>query len=330
VEDYYRKHKDTAAVSNRPQKLPYFTFVKRKVVEVDGKPTEVLEPDFDTIEAHGEVPTEVDIILMAENPWRAEYQMWSATELKCHGDGMEAMRVVSMGGADPAAAEAKKAGEKYFPLQQCFTNGCPYAGKECKPNGTLTFQLAKSMRIGATAYFTSTGMVTVKQMFSALEILKLATSRYSGGLMGLPVKMVLSSFKANHEGKPTIQPCVGLEMRAEDMAALRLKLEESAWTPKAIEAAHHIETVDVDEVDQSVASSVAAEFYPAEFEEGSEDEAEPVIEAKRKTDEKTSALAEKLRAKAEPVVEAKPVVADAATPEAAHESDKLFGDFGMS
>jgi Recombination directionality factor-like len=291
AEEYYYANRDKAALSDRPQKLPFFTFTKRTVIDVKGKSTEVFEPDFEAIEANGECPKELDVVFMSENPYHGQYQLWSATELKCHGDGLEGMRSVSMGGAQDAGwKQAQDAGLRMFPVKQCWTNGCKYAqeGGGCKPGVTLTFQLANNMRLGATAYFHTTSIRSAQQIFSALETIRQTASKVGSTMVGLPVKMVLTPFKSNHNGQVAMHYGVSLEIRAEDMKALRQRILESAWQasaePKMLVAP--IEPLPVE---------MEAEFY-TDVEEV-EEETAPPIEAAVQTNKKTEELAQKLKDK---------------------------------
>lgn len=299
TEEFYRNNKDKAALSDRPQKLSFFTFVKRSVHEEGGKPVEVFEPDFDAIEAHGDTPKELDIVIMGDNCFHGEYQMWGAAELKCHGDGLNALRVISMGSAKEAGwQEAKDKGEKYFSITQCFTNGCPYAldGKGCKPGATLNFQLANSMRMGATAYFHTTSIRSTYQIFSALETIKTMAERAGASIIGLPLKMVLAPFRSNHNGIAATQYGVSLELRASDMATLRRKLAESNWSPKPLSGAPKMLDA-VEELDNTSAPGIVAEFYEGEVEFEEESVVTDNSQAATATASKTDELAAKLAAK---------------------------------
>jgi hypothetical protein len=88
-------------------------------MQKDGR--EMLEPDFGAIEAHGPTPTEIDVVFLDDNPFAGAYQMWSATELLCTGDGVTARRVFKLAANDAEKAlaeqirEQSKGREKYFP-----------------------------------------------------------------------------------------------------------------------------------------------------------------------------------------------------------------------
>lgn len=299
IEEWYAANKLTFAVSNRPQKIPFFTFTRRTMIETNGKPEEVFEPDFAAIEAHGDTPREIDIVFMGDNPLFGQYQAWSASELKCSGDGLVAQRVVQLGNDKwPGWKESVEAKQKTFPVSECAVSGlCPYAqegGKDklvCKPNATLTFQLANSIRLGATAYFTTTSIRSTQNLFSSLAIIHGIADRAGASIANTPMKLVLAPFRTNHNGIAATQYGVSLELRAEDAQKLRLLLAESAWKaapPRMINA------VD-EEAPQISASAVTAEFYPeAEF----DDEEPTATTAETQTANKTEALAEKLTAPA--------------------------------
>ena len=87
-----------------PAKLPYFTFSRQ-----NGNGSYL--PDWETIEAHGHCPTELEVVLMNDEAFEAQYQMWSASQLLCTGDGITANRVVTLaGGYEKEAAAAAAAG----------------------------------------------------------------------------------------------------------------------------------------------------------------------------------------------------------------------------
>lgn len=313
AEAFYRDNYAKADLVAYPRKLGFFTFT-RPVISDEG---EIFEPDFPAIEAHGTTPTEIDIVFLDDNPFDGAYQMWSTSELKCKGDGINAMRVLSMGSAESKGwQEAKDGGEKYFPIVDgCWIRGCPYAeeteGKPspCKPGGDLRFQLARNIRVGGSAYFHTSGFRSIAQIFSSLERIKTLTG---GRLAGIPLKMVLRPYRTKHNSQPATQYGVGLEFRAEDIESLRRNLIEQAWKfrdlagitappqPRLIESVP-TEPAGADEDDDDLpitAQVMASEFYPEEF----EDADPPLVpatapqanQAKAATDTKTAALTERL------------------------------------
>lgn len=232
AEAMYWHLREKAPAKNFPSKLPYFTFSRQTG---DGS----LVPDFEAIEAHGDTPQEIDIVFLTDQPLEASYAMWSTAELRCKGDGINALRALAgASGAEEKrlAAEAHQArGEKYFPIVDgCATRGCRFTQGEpppCKPSGSLKFQLANNLRVGGTAYFHTTGYRSISQLFSSLYTFRTLTGGGDperGRIAGIPFKMVVRPYQTKHDGKVATQYGVSLEFRAETVAALRTKLIEQA------------------------------------------------------------------------------------------------------
>lgn len=305
AEKVYHEKVKAAPICPYPRKIGYFTFT-REVVQEDGRTQFV--PDFDAIEAHGSCPTEIDVVIVDDTPFRGGYQMWSSTELQCYGDGVNAMRLIKLGTTQdgPAPQEAAKAGERYFPLAGCWTGGCPYAeetekngkvqGSACKPGGDLRFQLACNIRIGGTAYFHTTGRKSIQTIFASLYRIGTLTG---GRLVGIPLKMTLRPFKTNHNGQTGTQFAVGLEFRAPDPATLSKRLMESVFQFHPLPAApvKMIESTDstVEQEMPASAAAIASEFYPEAEDPEWVDEPTPSPAAVA-TDKKTEELATRLRA----------------------------------
>lgn len=304
-----------APMCGYPRKTAYFNFTRPVMAEDGG---EMYVPDFEAIEAHSFVdpnkpgmPTEIDIFFLDNDPFQGEYQNWSAAELKCHGDGVNALRSISMAQTPEEQALARTAkanGQKYFPVTNgCWTCNCPYtkeiAGANgrtqpapCKPSGTLRFQMVRNPRIGGTAFFHSGSFKTIPQIFSALERIKGLTN---GRLACIPLKMVVRSHKTNHNGQAAVQQNVSIEFRAEDMEHLRTMVLEQAWkfenlgmaAPRTLDAAP-------EEVLSDDRAPEAGEF----FVDGEEGEATDVSPAAAATQSATASLGDKLTAvrKSEP------------------------------
>ena len=84
---------EAAAICPYPRKIAYFTFTANTAG--DG----VFLPDWDAIEAHGPTPTQIPVVFTSDNPYGGPgtgYRMYSTTEVKCKGDGVNALRVLSM------------------------------------------------------------------------------------------------------------------------------------------------------------------------------------------------------------------------------------------
>jgi len=293
-----------------PRKISWFTFTRPTA---DGS----FEPDFDAIEAHGPMPSEIDIVFMADDPFAGEYQMWSASELKCHGNGIDAMRVLGLAATDEEkalAAEMKAAGQKMFPIiDGCWTRGCPYQkpevrnGKECpspcKPSGDLRFQLVRNLRVGGTCYFHTTGYRSISQIFSSLYRIKTLTG---GLLVGIPLVMVLRPYKTNHNGQAATQYGVSLEFRADTIEALRKNMIEQALSfrraiaapPAMLPAGSEdmIEDGDEEQPEAVRAAAMAAEFYPeVEDRPAAAAASAPAAKVAAKTEERTAGLRDRMR-----------------------------------
>lgn len=249
AESAFRKAWKLADVVNYPRKIAYFQFT-RPVMGEDG--SEIYVPDFQAIETHsfpqnGRVgtPTEIDVVFLDDEPFSGSYAMWSASELRCQGDGVTALRSVAMYDDEKKVPEdlreawkaAKLAGERTFPIVEgCWTCNCPFSKEQsgkpspCKPSGDLKFQLSRNIRVGGTAFFHTSGYRSIVQIFSAVERIKELTG---GRIAGIPLKMVLRSHVTNHNGQKAVQQNVSLEFRTEDMDSLRKNLIEQAWKFRA-------------------------------------------------------------------------------------------------
>jgi hypothetical protein len=242
------------------------------------------------------MPTEIDVIFLSDDPFETSFAMWSATQLRCRGNGVDAQRLVSFVAEDKsataeekqAAALADAAGSRYVILHNsCWSNGCRFSrpvtsgNKEqpspCKPSGDLKLQLANKIRLGGTAYFHTSGFRSITQVYSALQIFRTLTGRgdwRQGYLSGVPFRMVLRPYLTRHNGQAVKQYGVSLEFRAETVADLKQKLlEQSIQFREAMGTAPRriagpvddLELIDEgDEDEASQAAMIAAEFYPDE------------------------------------------------------------------
>lgn len=226
---YYMASRKGAAQRKYPRKLPYFTFLR---MGMDGDYVH----DFDAIEQHGAFPNELDVVFLTNEPFDYAYQWWTAAELKCQGDGMNATRRLT----EAKTAEEKKLadqaatkGEKYFPIVNgCYTQGCNYCKGDkpvCKPHGRLYFQLVNSPRIGGSCTYDTTGIRSIQQLFSCIQQVKAMTGRGDaeiGTVAGIPLKFVLRPYKTSHNGQPSVQYGVSLEFRAASAVELMRSLHQ--------------------------------------------------------------------------------------------------------
>lgn len=240
----FRKAYEAADLCNYPRKIPYFIFT-RPIIGKDG--AEVYVPDFDATEAYSfanpdrpGAPTEIDIVFLSAEPYSGQFAMWSSSELRCSGNGVDADRSVLMYDDEKKVPEsmreswkaAKAAGQRTFAITEtCWSCDCPFSKEKdgkpspCKPSGDLRFQLLRSPKVGGTAFFHTSGYRSIRQLFSAVESIKELTG---GRIYGIPLKMVLKSHVTNHAGIKAIQNNVTLRPRDEDKAVWN-GLIERAW-----------------------------------------------------------------------------------------------------
>jgi Recombination directionality factor-like len=226
AEAFYAQQRKTAPERNAPRKLPYFTFLR---TDSQGK----FVHDFDTIELHGPVPTEIDIVFLNEQAFDASFQAWSTSKLLCEGNGVDARRNVEWAQSPDeraSAEQARKQNQRFFPIfGSCYTAGCRFAigdKRQCKPHGKLTFQLMNAPTLGGSCQFDTTGFRSIAQLAGSLDQIRLMTGRgnpEAGSVAGIPLKFVLRPYKVQVGEKSSIQYGVSLEFRAkslEEMARL--------------------------------------------------------------------------------------------------------------
>lgn len=309
---FYRDNLKTAPEKKFPAKLAYFTFRR---IGPDG----TLEPDWDAIEAHGSLPTVIDVLLVDDQAFEAQYQMWGGGRLKCKGDGINALRQIDMARTaeeQELAAKAKANGGKWFPIVDgCKLRDCPYGkptqserGEKpalCKPNGSLSFQLLKSLQLGGKAEYRTTGYRSISQLHSSLEELNAIVAFMTAGTrgaQGIPLQLVVMPYNLTYQGKVSKAYSVGLQLRAETLEQLRKKVFSMALAPgeqKALPPAP-TEVPPEQPVTPEEADAIEAEFYPADDDFGDEpDDEEPGAptesqRAANATAEKTAELKAKI------------------------------------
>lgn len=225
----YVQARKTAPERKYPRKVPYFTFLR---MGADGNYVH----DFDAIEQHGPAPSEIEIVFLDNDPLEAAFQMFTAAELKCEGNGLDARRRLALAATPEEkrlAAEAEKNGEKFFPIiGGCYTKGCPYPKEgKCKPHGRLFFQLVNSPRIGGTCTYDTTSFRSIPQLQSGIDQIKTVTGRGNpemGRVAGIPLKLVLRPYKVSHDGKSSTQFGVSIEYRASNAVELARMLIQNA------------------------------------------------------------------------------------------------------
>jgi len=279
----YADLKKSAPERKYPGKLGYFTFQR---VGPDGGFT----PDWDAIEIHGPMPTEVGIVFLDNDPLRQQMEWWTAAECKCSGDGRSAIRRLSEAKGkleQSLASEAKARGEQFFPIVNgCFAYGCPLAKGEkpvCKPHTRLQFQLQNAPAFGSTCTYDSTGFRSAIQLHSSMQQILTVTGRGNpaeGVIAGIPLLLKVLPYKTSHGGQPSTQFGVTLHMRAADAielvrtaitkgqefkalaASARLQIAPAAMQIEAGSEQPEIEGEVLTEAAE--AAAMEAEFYPQE------------------------------------------------------------------
>jgi len=322
---HYDQRLPLAPERNFPQKLSYFTFRRNG-------PEGALEPDWRAIDAHGDLPTVIDIMFTDRQPLEAAYEMWGGGRRKCWGDGHNALRALDLAGNPEEKALAKEAqerGERYFPIVNgCNLHGCPYAkspdgGKKpapCKPHARLSFQLVSDLRLGGKAEFNTTSYRSISQLYSSLEELTRIIQGITGAdsLAGIPIQFCVRPYTTQHNNKPVKAWGVTLEFRAEALAGLRKKLigfaqEMNAQLNAPMPVSRQIAaSADPVEPTPEEAEALEAEFYPSVEDDPGPDEddftegqpATPSQQAGQATAAKMDDLKAKLEAHKPPAPEA--------------------------
>jgi hypothetical protein len=193
---HYQAARQNAHERLYPARLAHFTFLRMG-------PTGYLH-DFDAIEQHGPVPSEIDIVFLANDPFDYRFAYYTKAEMKCEGNGRDARRRITFAQTayeEQLAMAAQEQGERFFALpNSCYTLGCPFGGKECKPHSTLFFQLQGDLRFGGDCTFATTGFRSTGDLYSSLERIKKATGRGradDGRLAGIPLKLVLRPYRTS-------------------------------------------------------------------------------------------------------------------------------------
>jgi len=276
---FYADRRRSVPERKYPSKFPYFTFLR---TGMDGG----FVHDFEAIERHGSMPTEIEIVFLTDTPLEQAMEWWTAAEKKCEGNGIDARRRVDLAKTDEEkklADAARKAGEQYFPIiDGCHMRGCQYSRGDkppCKPHSRLMFQLAYNPTLGGTAVFDTTGWRSGGNMFSCLHQIRSITGRGDadiGTVAGIPLQMVLRPYRTSHNGQPSTQYGISIQLRASDAQSLVRNVIAKAdefrmltGAPMLLEAADELGEVIPETIE---AKAMEAEFYPEVTEDAEYDE----------------------------------------------------------
>jgi hypothetical protein len=128
-------------------------------------------------------------------------------------------------------------------------------------------------------------------LFSSLNEIQSTIERMGYQIAGVPMDLVLSSFRANFQGKgATKQPYVSLEVKARGSTALR-QLLESAWTPTKLEES----PLQLEEAQPLTLDAGAIEISDIDEPEFDDDDPETPPTAASATKQKQDELSQRLR-----------------------------------
>ena len=299
AEGFYRTERPKTSEAPYPRRLPYFTFLR---IGPEGD----FVHDFEAIEQAGPLPVEVPIVFVNNDPLAQAFEMWTAAELKCHGDGRDAERRIAMATAEQKHVADKCAaeGRAFFPiLGGCHAFGCPYSRPDshdktaCKPHSRLSFQLRNTIRLGGTCCYDTTGFRSAAWMFSSLQAFRQITGRGDpdkGTVAGLPIVMKVQPYRTSHAGKPSVQHGVSLEMKAKDVLVLIADMQATSDQYRSMIGAAarqlgapSVEAAPVNQLETFInekaeAKTMEAEYYPeGSYESGYGDDAAPEPEQEK-------------------------------------------------
>ncbi len=255
---------------NHPTKLDHFVFLRKK----KSANRVEWEADPELTQHYGEQCRELHIMLIdddIENVFPSSYAWWTATERKCWGDGVTAIR----------RTPEKPGGQ---PWTTCGS-GCPeLAGGQCKPGGDLRFVLADFPRLGSVCRIHTCSYRSIRQIHSALQEIQTFTG---GRLAGITAKLTVRPEEATYfdrkekRKKTSSIWALSLEVEGDDMQKLIANLTENARlfaeTRKLLGSGGKV--LEVVEDEQEQAPELTAEFYPAQTNGSSTTEATDAIPA---------------------------------------------------
>ncbi len=165
-----------------------------------------------------------------EQIFATSYAWWGSSERKCHGDGVQAERVLS-------EIKDKKLLEEYkdkrsAPWTPCGDDGCPELKKKlCKPHGQLRFMIPEQRVVGAVSVFNTTSYESIRRIFSGLTGIANITR---GRLAGLKLRLVLKPGQTRYqdsEGKVKTSNAffAHVEFRASDHEKMLQEMLEQSY-----------------------------------------------------------------------------------------------------
>lgn len=268
--------------NDRPRKLDHFVF-KRKTLR--GQDV-VWEPALDIAQAHGEMPTELAVIFLNDEPrevFRTQYALWTQTACKCHGDlvliadaggtryEMQATRRTAWhpeGEPWPGNYKYKSGPNKGQPIEPCG-DGCPDLERgDCRPSGDLYFMLEKFPRLGAVCRLHTSSYRSIRNVSNGLMQIR----RLNGGrLAGIKAVLKATPERVSYRDRSGINQTsvvyiLSLEVGGRDLLSLLAGMDETSRLFQqgcsSGRAGTQYTQYIVREADAERAPEIAGEFYP--------------------------------------------------------------------
>lgn len=171
-----------------PSKVDYILFKRYDPATGDWVVDENLQGKFGKTRS-------VDIVLIHDTPdenFRTSYEMWSAQQCLCRGDGLRAQRFFSK-------LEQKNGRVLYTPLNEPIEvpcdaeRRCPYLESErCRPRGVLYFLLVDHLLFGTVCKLSTSSFASVRNIYSTLSEIYQAR----GTLRWLPLRLSVEAVTA--------------------------------------------------------------------------------------------------------------------------------------
>lgn len=229
---------------------------------------------------------ELDVVLLSEDPeevFRSEYAWRTQTQLKCHGDGRDAVRRLSEMHPDDQrelAARGQKPSD-WIEISGCG-KGCPQLeDRLCKPSGDLYFMFPERPVLGSVALLHTSGWESVRRISASLHEIKQMVEEHGGSLKGLRLKLVARPYKTSYmdkeQRKSSMQLGFNLEFRQSDHRKLLPALVQQSLVAKKEMGDIEVETLPDDEID----ATIGPEFHPTVEQQQEQKAAETTAETQQ-------------------------------------------------
>ena len=266
---------------NYPSRLDHFQFLEKVMDNGDA----IWRPDEEVtkamVEAYGDNPRDIGIILLDDNPenvFKTNLAWWAATEWKCKGslvqieDYVFEMRAVRKTDNHPEGEEwpgkykysdGQKKGQ---PVESCG-DGCPDLEEgRCKPSGDLYFILEKYPSFGGVCRIHTTSYRSIRNIANGLQQIR---SLLGGRLAGIRVTLKVCPEKVTYEGenggkKSSTAHILSLNLSAETLPKLIEKMTEFSklfLETRKLLGGHTIVVEDNDDNPER-AKEIIEEFHP--------------------------------------------------------------------